>query len=180
MTHRLSVSARSQIPVHDESRVDRYPTGVVFSWTGRRSRVPPGRKDTGGLIIPAMNRWASFACPSGTKSMARRLIAGKIVRPSHSPRPGGTREIGRAIHCGNPAASVCVVPEGHTMFAQRFIAGSPRCPLIASPGVPEGRETTAKASTKSLPPGVMITTRVNCLELTPSACCKCLPQVPAR
>ena len=83
-----------------------------------------------------MNRWASFACPSGTESIARRLIAGKIVRPSHSPRPGGTREIGCAIHCGNPATSVCVVPEGRTMLAQRFIAGCPRCLLI--PGRPGG------------------------------------------
>jgi len=55
------------------------------------------------------------------------------------------------------------------MLAQRFIAGSPRCPLLSSPGVPEGRATTAKASTKFLPPGVTITTLVSCRELTPGA-----------
>jgi len=42
-------------------------------------------------------------------------------------------------------------------------------PSSHPPGVPEGRATTAKASTNLLPPSVPITTRVNCRELTRSA-----------
>ena len=45
---------------------------------------------TGDLVTPAMNRWASFACPSGTKSLAA-ACQGKDRRPHRRCRPGRMR-----------------------------------------------------------------------------------------
>ena len=80
---------------------------------GLTSRVPPGRKNSGGLAIPAMNRWASFACPSGTEDAARPLRR-------HSPATNRWED--RAALAG------LAVPEGRTRLGHRLIIGYPRCP----------------------------------------------------
>ena len=85
---------------------------------GLTSRVPPGRENSGGLVIPAMNRWASFACPYGTEDAARPLRRHNLATNRWEDRV---------------ALAGLAVPEGRTRLGHRLIIGYPRCAPLTIP-----------------------------------------------